>query len=171
MNKQELIEANIEWLSKYNFSYLITLHFNKIVSKQQVETTLKSFINKLNCNFFGNRSQRSLIQVPFIERNSFDNSYHVHLICEDPRDKVKSIKKKDILFFKKLIKEMWLIASPHTTIKNLKINDQNALWFKEIHDIEGACSYLLKQIKIQNYDVVDLERLNLTGIKRGKNEN
>jgi len=163
MNKKLLINETINWITKNNFDFFITLHFKTEVSREKAEQILDSFLRKINNEIFGNRSRKSLIQVPFIERNSYDNSFHIHILCENPAHRTNRKKVSDLSKFKKIIKETWRLSAPEAAIKNMTIYDPEPLWIKPIENAEKLCSYLLKQINIDNFDVVGINNLNFNG--------
>ena len=48
----------------------------------------------------------------------------------------------------------------------MKIHEDNPLWIKRIDDQKRLISYLLKQIAIDNLDVVEVDKLNFEGQRR-----
>tara|TARA_R110001592_G_scaffold360329_1_gene668519 strand:- start:2606 stop:3109 length:504 start_codon:yes stop_codon:yes gene_type:complete len=166
MNKKLYIQETINWISQNDFDFLITLHFTEEVGRAKTEKALTLFLNKLNNDVFGNRSSKSLIQVPFIERNSYDNSFHIHILCENPAKRGNRSHFEDPIYFRKLVKKCWRFSAPEAAIKNMKIHEDNPLWIKRIDDQKRLISYLLKQIAIDNLDVVEVDKLNFEGQRR-----
>mgnify|MGYP001627849575 CR=1 FL=1 len=166
MNKTLYIHETIKWISQNDFDFLITLNFTREVNREKTEKSLTEFLRKINNDIFGNRSQKSLIQVPFIERNSYDTSFHIHILCEDPSKRLNNKKLEDPMYFRKTIKKCWQLSSPEAAIKNMKIYEENPLWIKKIDNQERLTSYLLKQIAIDNFDVVEVDKLNFEGQRK-----
>lgn len=162
-NKTLIHQATSKFISKSKFDFFITLHFKKEIKKDQAREILRRFLNSFNGELFGSRSLKSLIQISAIEKNRENNSFHVHIICERPFDKISKPEKRNIDYFKKAIKETWKKSSKINATEELKLNKLNPEWIKEIYDNEGICLYISKQILSGHFDVIEWDKANTTG--------
>lgn len=161
-----LRNETVEFISKAQYSFFITLHFKYSVTKSRAREILGCFIKKLNAYLFGSRSLKSLIQVSVIEKNSENDSFHVHMLCENPIYKIKNEKKRSIEYLKSSIKKSWGLSSNVSATDELFLHEGDLKWIKEVYDIQGVCRYISKQILYGHKDVIEWDTINLSGRRK-----
>lgn len=165
-NTKLLQKETAKFLAEIDVKYFVTLHFRSTTNKNKAREVVKTFLKKLEVSLFGARSKKSIISVSFIEKNSYDESFHVHILFGKPEFKKSANQEDEIYEFKKLVKTTWLESDPTTAIKELKLKSDSSLWFKEIDDRVNICNYLCKQITTGNEDVVEWDLINKDGRRK-----
>lgn len=155
-----------KFISEIDTEYFVTLHFRSLTTKENARKILKTFLKKLEVELFGTRSKKSIISVCFIEKNTYDENFHIHILFGKPGLRNLVNDEDEIHEFKRIIKSIWLDSDPKTAIKELKLKSDSSLWFKKISDKVNICNYLCKQITTGNEDVVEWDLLNKNGRRR-----
>ena len=163
MNREILFKETSEYISKNNFDFFITLHFKNEVNKSQARDSLKKFLNLLNAELFGKRSKKSLIQVSAIEKNRETKNYHLHIVFKCPNSRISESRPRDYRHLKQCIKNSWKSSSNQTAIDELNISQKSPKWIKVVHDNVGISEYISKQILEGHYDVIEWDKINITG--------
>lgn len=160
MNKNltDLYIKSSEFIEKIDGKYFITLQFSSDTSKTKAEKTLHVFLDEINKEIFGSRSNKKWKQISVIEKNTYSNSHHIHIIAEDPVNRILNDERKNSFKIKEKIKERWQASGNNTSVKSLHSSALNAPWFKTITDKRGAARYIAKQILKGHMDVIQWDK-------------
>ncbi len=164
-NKEVLQQAYVEWLGEYPWSHFVTLTFRNDISLAESEKRILAFSNQLDKKIFGRRSKKQLPVIPFIEKNTSGQRFHLHMLIQNTtslddyelkrkirntwlRSKVEYERQKSVLSAKKM-KFTSPEGDPYQT------NLDGSEWFKKVDDSKGLIHYCTKQLKHQKpHDIV-----------------
>tara|TARA_R110001592_G_scaffold270153_1_gene536450 strand:- start:4519 stop:5025 length:507 start_codon:yes stop_codon:yes gene_type:complete len=166
MNKEKLFNETSNYVSQNNFDFFITLHFKKEVTKQQARNALDQFLKNINKQLFGYRSFKSLSQISAIEKNRESESFHIHMVIKCPLSQLKKRENANYNYLKKCIKDSWGSASKLTATDELNLSEKSPEWIKPIYDNVGISSYISKQILNNHFDVIEWDKMNVTGKRK-----
>jgi hypothetical protein len=155
--------ATVDYLKEHTWDYLITLNFNNIKCDITANSIVTKFYKKLNIATFGEKSRKSVKMAFSLERHKHEG-YHLHILSEDPIERITNQDRKNKFNYKEIIKEQWEKADRGAARISLSCPDKKS-WFKKIYDTEGIIEYITKEIKQGRSDVIQWDINNSTGYR------
>jgi hypothetical protein len=153
----------VKFIASHKFDYIITLNFNNLKDDLKAQDLIRLFLRSVDSRVFGRRSEKSVRMVVSLERHKFEG-YHLHILSEDPRNRVDFPEKKLNLDFKELIKTCWEGVGDKAAKISMSCPDKTS-WFKEIYHLDGAIEYLTKEYDQGRTDAIQWDLSNTTGRK------
>lgn len=164
IDKIKIKSDTVELIGRCSFSFLITLNFNDLRNDLVAQDLIRRFLNSVNCEVFGKRSKKALVVFCALEKNS-SGAYHLHLMTEDPTERVGTVSRRSKINYREIIKTCWESIDSKTARISTSCPDQSS-WFKNIYDQNGVIEYLSKEIDGGRMDVIQWDLVNLTGRKQ-----
>lgn len=154
-------------LMEYDWDWFITLTFKYPVSDRViVSTALDRFLNNLSEKAFGKRSRKRVVSFSVIEKGSYDDSLHVHLMIQDPSDRILNDGRRKQFKLRDAVIESWLSSSSFSG--NPALSSSGDEWIKPIHNVRSTVNYMMKSLgfsHMKETDIIPWDQVTIDGRK------
>lgn len=145
--KRKLIyrKGVVDWVIEVDWDYFLTLTFKHPV--KDVVTASKAvekFLNNLSSKAYGSRSNKRITAFSVLEKGSFDESLHIHMLIKDPEPFILNSGRRDRFDLRDDVIESWLKASSYSG--NPALTSANDEWCKRVGEIKSVAEYMTKQV-------------------------
>ena len=134
-----------DWLKQVDWDTEATLTFSKDVSKQQAETALRRFWDRVDTALYGNAAKRfnkRCQRICVLEGDGLASRFHFHIIAKSPLDRFDTIDA-----YCDFLREQWLAEN----LNNYVVS------FNPIRALDSYIYYITKTVQRDNCDALILD--------------